>query len=79
MIYDEQEQRIHTAGARAMVAEAARIRAELCESRGLPPSSGCRTCGRPRGDVAQCEQFHACDWPVVALVDEADDTQGGGV
>jgi hypothetical protein len=38
----DQEHRIHLAGTRAMVAEAARIRAEVCASRGLPPSSACR-------------------------------------
>jgi hypothetical protein len=38
----DQEHRIHLAGTRAMVAEAARIRAEFCASRGLPPSSACR-------------------------------------
>lgn len=33
---------VNLAGTRAMIQEAAKLRAELCADRGLPPSSGCR-------------------------------------
>jgi hypothetical protein len=52
--YEHHERRIHAAAARAMVAEAARIRAELCAQRGLPPSQACKTC-ECRPQVAPCE------------------------
>lgn len=65
MTHTEQETRIHSAGARAMVAEAARIRAELCAQRGLPMSQGCRSCEHCRPPVVACE----CDG--------AEDNEGG--
>lgn len=37
----------------------------------------CRVCGRAPEAASACEHFTACDWPKVALTDEADDTAGG--
>lgn len=65
MDYESRETELHTAAIHAMqsrVRKAAKIRAELCESRGLPPSSGCHACGRPRETAGQCEHPGVCEW-----------------
>jgi hypothetical protein len=62
MDYATRERRIHAAGAKAMLVEAARIRAELCASRNLLPSSGCRACGAVEAPRCEhCTGVSECD------------------
>lgn len=60
----DQEHRIHLAGTRAMVAEAARIRAEEAAAPSWsPPPTHCQACGASPADAAKCEHFGICELP----------------